>query len=651
MDTPLYGFRCTKHKTLKATSNIKDSQHGTNLVMPYMDHPPYLVVVTTTTTKTNSTKTTSTMNVAQRRGKGPESIKNQTRLVPEESHYHPPHHEHHDSGCGTTAPTSLPPTTTHNNNTSMIMMNPMNMTTTAATTTTVAAKVRRNYCGTGPFDHKWLNLDCCGLFCALITHLLHLYAIYTVLFILLPPWMNTDRIMTDVVGTDTLSTTTTTTGLNNMTDVARQMMAHRNNNNHPLQQQQQHTMSWMGVFHSLAFTCVAGFAMISHWYAMTTDPGSVPPDAQPILDVTDAHDTTTIKNPSITVATTTTTTTNNNSNDNDVSNNENHTSDTAAKNNGGSSNTTGANSNHPLALQNYLLEPPPSPPPRAAAVKRICRRCKSYKPYRAHHCSICQRCIIKMDHHCPWINNCVGIGNHKYFLLFIFYTSISCLYSLLLIITRFTACSNSINYHDHHFRSHSMKLLRLRHSAATAAEQQMPLSHSEVPHCLDRPAHLLFILALLVEAILFGLFTGCMMMDQMDVVRSKVTHIDRYKGGDDSVGSHSMAGVLEVFGIRPRGHSKTTKIASTKSSRHVLRDGRFRWDWLSPFAPVCFPSHAIRDDVIGFCRPCFPSSSNFTSKKDTIALVPLQSSFAKNVTTTSSKGSKGTNKSSMVEII
>ena len=32
--------------------------------------------------------------------------------------------------------------------------------------------------------------------------------------------------------------------------------------------------------------------------------------------------------------------------------------------------------------------------------KKFCRRCKAFKPRRAHHCSICRRCIIKMDHHC-----------------------------------------------------------------------------------------------------------------------------------------------------------------------------------------------------------------------------------------------------------
>ncbi|KAJ4376195.1 palmitoyltransferase for Vac8p [Neocucurbitaria cava] len=57
---------------------------------------------------------------------------------------------------------------------------------------------------------------------------------------------------------------------------------------------------------------------------------------------------------------------------------------------------------------------------------RFCNKCQSKKPDRAHHCSTCKRCVLKMDHHCPWLATCVGLRNYKAFLLFLIYLTFFC---------------------------------------------------------------------------------------------------------------------------------------------------------------------------------------------------------------------------------
>ncbi|XP_048772948.1 palmitoyltransferase ZDHHC15B-like isoform X5 [Ostrea edulis] len=59
---------------------------------------------------------------------------------------------------------------------------------------------------------------------------------------------------------------------------------------------------------------------------------------------------------------------------------------------------------------------------------RYCEKCACIKPDRCHHCSVCGQCVLKMDHHCPWVNNCVGFSNYKFFVLFLGYGLLYCFY-------------------------------------------------------------------------------------------------------------------------------------------------------------------------------------------------------------------------------
>jgi hypothetical protein len=56
---------------------------------------------------------------------------------------------------------------------------------------------------------------------------------------------------------------------------------------------------------------------------------------------------------------------------------------------------------------------------------RFCSREKKYKPDRTHFCSAIGRNVLKMDHYCPWLANCVGYFNHKFFMLFILFATVA----------------------------------------------------------------------------------------------------------------------------------------------------------------------------------------------------------------------------------
>ncbi|XP_050294760.1 palmitoyltransferase ZDHHC3 [Anthonomus grandis grandis] len=156
-----------------------------------------------------------------------------------------------------------------------------------------------------------------------------------------------------------------------------------------------------------------------------------------------------------------------------------------------------------------------------------CTKCCSIKPDRAHHCSVCQRCIRKMDHHCPWVNNCVGENNQKYFVLFTFYICVISLHSLFLAINQFLMC--------------------VRH------EWKECTSHSP-------PVTIVLLLFLMFEALLFAIFTAVMLGTQVQAIWNDETGIEQLK----------------------KEEATWVKKSRWKSIQAVF--GRFSILWFSPFA-------------------------------------------------------------------
>uniref|UniRef100_A0A5K3EU13 Palmitoyltransferase n=1 Tax=Mesocestoides corti TaxID=53468 RepID=A0A5K3EU13_MESCO len=191
-----------------------------------------------------------------------------------------------------------------------------------------------------------------------------------------------------------------------------------------------------------------------------------------------------------------------------------------------------------------------------------CPKCFCIKPERAHHCSCCRRCVRKMDHHCPWVNNCVGEGNQKYFVLFNLYIFLQSLTAIVMIVTFFFSC----------FTEFGM---------------------CEYPGSYSATAALISNIFFISEAIFFGLFTCIMSCTQVSAIVSDETAVESLKR------NKGMA--------RPR--------ISRVEALSIVFGRPFSWRWFSPFhspgpiTPVMPPSPTADGEALP--RPGAEGASSY----------------------------------------
>ena len=69
----------------------------------------------------------------------------------------------------------------------------------------------------------------------------------------------------------------------------------------------------------------------------------------------------------------------------------------------------------------------PSPAPT------YCQQCRIWRPPRCHHCSVCRRCVLQFDHHCVWVNQCIGYNNYRHFVGLLLCCVLGCWYGVALL--------------------------------------------------------------------------------------------------------------------------------------------------------------------------------------------------------------------------
>eukprot|EP00884_Botryococcus_braunii_P023024 jgi/Botrbrau1/9405/Bobra.0252s0030.1 len=149
----------------------------------------------------------------------------------------------------------------------------------------------------------------------------------------------------------------------------------------------------------------------------------------------------------------------------------------------------------------------------------LCDICHNLKPLGAHHCRTCGTCVMALDHHCVFLNNCVAAANMRHFLLFLSWLGLGSAYVAL-------ACSLLLWYR----RAQAIQFFySSRPLWFPSKAWQWPFITWRI--ALAAPAWLTITLYLLLLASSTCLGVATLMWQQLRALRRQQTHVDALKSG------------------------------------------------------------------------------------------------------------------------
>ncbi|WVQ80221.1 hypothetical protein IAT38_002326 [Cryptococcus sp. DSM 104549] len=204
---------------------------------------------------------------------------------------------------------------------------------------------------------------------------------------------------------------------------------------------------------------------------------------------------------------------------------------------------------------------------------RWCRFCEINKPDRTHHCRHCGTCVLQFD------RQCVGWANHKFFMLFNFWTLLYCLYIMIFLIVTEVKSTNTDGQ----------------------------------------------VIGLIAVAAVFGLFTGVMGSSHVELILSARTTVETFRGREQHERENDA--LQREYGYfwhnmekrKARKHWKEQWGGSAVDSRWAVGTKRQRWEQEmgKPILGWILPIGRAQGNGIHFdTNPRFGPNGEWLMKKD-----------------------------------